>query len=88
MQRCYVDWNWGGATLEIYGPDAWSYCDGLVAYGYRDYRKMFYAHGGIYGETILCEFTGTNHYLAVWDEPAWEAGSEFCSFLGTLEQLP
>ncbi len=87
-QVCYVDWNWGGATLEVVGPNAFSYCDALVAYGYRDYGMIFYARGDTYGESILCEFQGTLHYFAVWDEPQWEAGSEFCAFLGTIPNLP
>jgi len=87
-QVCYVNWHWGGATLEIVGPNAFAYCDSFVAYGYRDYGMIFYANGDTYGESILCEFQGKEHYFAVWDEPEWQAGSEFCAFLGTISELP
>ena len=85
---CYVDWNWGGATLEVYGVDAWKICEALRAYGFRDHGLMFYPSSGIGNESIMCEFEGEDLYYAVWDEPAWEAGAEFCAFWGGFDELP
>lgn len=74
--------------MEIIGPEAQSYCDGLVAYGVRDYGLQFIGYGDVGGESVPCEFQGKDHVWRVWHEPEWEAGSEFCSFLGQLLDLP
>lgn len=85
---CYVDWNWGGATLQICGIDPWQWCDGLRAYGYRDHGIMFYPSSGVSNESIMCEFESADFYYAIWDEPGWEAGGEFCAFLASIDVLP
>lgn len=88
-EMCEIDWSWGGATLQIYGPGGQEVCDDFLAYGHSSFGLEFKTSSGTDDdEGVLCWLEGQRLVYVVWDEPSWEAGGEFCDFLAGFEQLP
>lgn len=77
-----ADWGWDPGILKVVGPQAWSYCDDLVAAN----SGVFYAPR--MGNLILCDFQGAQHRFTVWADSNNGIASEFCIFLGDINDLP
>lgn len=89
-QMCEVDWNWGGATLQIYGAGGQKICDDFIANGQASFGLEFLltGDGSWDDEGVLCWLEGKDLIYLVWDEPSWQAGGEFCDFLAGFDELP